>query len=222
MRLPSSVGSDQGVVQTWVRVASPGYGIDDVRLRETRDGEGVRGAIDLHASVDLTAQVIGWEAACGFPILERRTTFGAWLRHPRGPDPGARGMANRRYSRLAEGTYRLRCPVLDISSRAMDVHAGGRAKRLIWDLSARGWASGEVVLPEGVTAEGLEILVDGERRRGAWAPKRLTGRFFRVMVPGDHAVRISATHPACRPSAAGGEVVVTAPRGGLTLLMEKP
>jgi hypothetical protein len=222
VRLPwgtSGPPRPQGPSLVEVRVISPGFGIEAVVLQRPQGEPRLVGEVDLVPAGELEVGVLGAADWVGKVVLERASVDGVWRRHPRGAAPFSGGPDAVVWRDLARGPFRLSCPALDIVSDAIRPPPEGGPWEFVWDLRGRGWAEGEILLPPGVDEHGLELLVDGEPRRSVWAPARLTGRFFRVMVPGERTVTLTPRHPDCHPDSVDGSIVVREPRAGLVLRM---
>ena len=66
----------------------------------------------------------------------------------------------RLYAALRPGRYRLYAEALQWSSDEVLVRAGPEPARLVWDLTPKEYAEGDVVLPPGVDPKGLKATVE--------------------------------------------------------------
>jgi hypothetical protein len=125
------------------------------------------------------------------------------------------------YTALRPGRYRLSAERLHWSSDEVIVRAGPEPAELVWDLTPKEFAEGDVVLPPGVDPKGLRIFVmeaEGGPRIVS-STSDLGGTHFRVQIPGDRPVVLTPIHPDCQPDEEEGEVTVTHAEKGLRLRM---
>jgi hypothetical protein len=168
---------------------------------------------------------------------------GAWeaAQGPAAPRTDDRVDKDDLYDRVVPGRYRLREQVSGCVTDTVEIRAGEPPRLLSLDLSAGGWASGEVGIPEGVPGSEIKLIVECEgidlRGLGGWAAmplssgsrgfEREVGRdpagaaTFKVSVPGDRPFTIRASHPDCVADPTTGSVTVTTPTEGLRLRLLK-
>ncbi|MGE0229071.1 MAG: carboxypeptidase-like regulatory domain-containing protein [Dehalococcoidia bacterium] len=220
IRVPSAVTSPRSEAEqagVELQVTAPGFGVVEARLPTSIDGTHVLQRVTLSREVSLLVSVLGWEDAWGLPELQvwdrdaRR-----WRAYPRGPSVASRSAERLQFRGLAAGEYRLSAPLADLTGSPFSISTSDSVIERRWDLRGHGWAEGTINLPDELDESLLEVLVDGEAAESRWSSPRVSGRFFRVHVPGDRPVEISLRHPALDP-ARRPSVIVTAPQSGLLL-----
>jgi hypothetical protein len=126
---------------------------------------------------------------------------------------------------VAPGRYRVRDAHSGATSEEFDVHAGPEPTRVRFDLSAIGLVKGQVVVPEGQSAEGILIRrSDAPVPQFAWdAPGGSTrtdaqGR-FQLRLPSDRDVELVPWHLFLVPAPDGGRARVRGGASDVTLRM---
>jgi hypothetical protein len=154
--------------------------------------------------------------------LERRGTDGLWTAvesfRPRASDDGVDHV----FDGLVPGPYRLRDLHTGLTSETLDLRAGPAAGTLVLDLSRAGWLEGTLELPEVVPPDDVVLTLAGAGLAfddviwspSDFAPRRRVGAKFRVRIPGDREITVTAEHPRCRPDPRDGVVRAVAPSTG--------
>lgn len=123
------------------------------------------------------------------------------------------------------GRYRVRDSASSSVSDETEVTAAEEPARLTLDLSGVGYAEGRVIVPAGESAAGIQVHVTpapptspfGEPAGGRCGPDGA----FRILVPGNREVELTADHPVWVPAEAGGVTRATPGAKGLEIRLVK-
>jgi hypothetical protein len=116
---------------------------------------------------------------------------------------------------LAPGRYRVLDRMSGIFTEDFEILAGGGILEIRIDLSRTCWVKGRVTLPGGADPLAAKVRASGAGI-GNDAAVRADGT-FRLRVPGDRVVKLSVSHPLCKPHPMRGSVTLTGPRDDLLL-----
>lgn len=130
-----------------------------------------------------------------------------------------------RLKTIAAGRYRVRDTVSSTLSDEVTVTAGTEPATLTLDLSRVGYAQGRVIVPEGESTEAVMVHVTpapppsslGEPAGIRCSPDGS----FRILVPGDREVDITADHPTLAPARLGGVARASTGAKGLEIRLVK-
>jgi hypothetical protein len=190
-------------------------------------GKPLRAAIDLQPAGALLTKIVAPEDLPLQARLQVRREGEVWKRVWEGPVEPFPGEASegKLYVALRPGAYRLYDENLRESSDEVEVHPGPDPATLVWDLTPKAYAEGEVILPPGIDPMGLRIFVHepGDPTAIVGFTSVLDSTHFRVRVPTDRPVDLRAVHPGCRPDDQEGSATVTGATTGLILrLVPRP
>ncbi len=218
-RLPNGDSTRDGTTpKIEVRVGGHGFAPQDVVLSPTPSGGGLRGSVGLGRPGKVRVKISGWDGR-EKPRLQRLAEDGSWQTARRAPGVAVNGEDGHLFRLLPPARYRIYLWQPHVTSTPFVVTSSEVPIDIQWDLANMGWAEGEVELPEGISPEGLEVIVSGEPRPHSWVPARTIGTRFRVRIPGDHPVELTARHPLCEPHDVAGKVTVSAPCSDLRIRM---
>jgi hypothetical protein len=206
----------------WVRAAAPGRATVTAEIPLSAEGVLDHVVLRLEPGASLTVRMVPPRDGVCSVRLERRSQNARWSAAHLIPLRGFDDGYSHTFEGLVPGVYRLHDAYTGAISDPAEVGPGSAGVALHLDLSAAGWVEGALELPDGVAPDEVVLLraggglafddvvyADGDR-----IPRAVRAASFRLRVPGDRDVTISATHPRCVPDPRDGAIRVVTPGSG--------